>query len=64
MVSFWGQKTLSVWGRLDITQGHINSQIFHNRKSHDFDSHECGGAKVKGVEETTGVEADSVNSMG
>lgn len=39
-------------------------KIFHNKKSHDFDSHECGGAKVKGVEETVGVEADSVNSMG
>lgn len=51
-------------GSLDITQGHINRQIFHNRKSHDFDSHERGGAKVKGVEETVGVEADSVNSMG
>lgn len=41
-----------------------HQQIFHNRKSHDLDSHERGGAKVKGVEETVGVEADSVNSMG
>lgn len=37
-------------------------KIFHKRKS--LDSHECSGAKVKGVEETVGVEADSVNSMG
>lgn len=36
----------------------------HNRKSHDFDSHEGRGAKVKGVEETAVVEADSLNSMG
>lgn len=41
-----------------------HQQIFHNRKSHDLDSHERGGAKVKGVEGTAGVEADSVNSMG
>lgn len=40
-----------------------HQQIFHNRKSHDFDSHEHGGAKVKGVEETAGEEADSANSM-
>lgn len=39
-------------------------KIFHKRKSHDFDSHERSGAKVKGVEETVGVEADSLNSMG
>lgn len=29
-----------------------------------LNSLECGGAKVKGVEETAGVEEDSVNSMG
>lgn len=40
-----------------------HQQIFHNRKSHDFDSHEHGGAKVKGVEETAGEEVDSANSM-
>lgn len=40
------------------------STIFHNRKSHDFYSHERGGAKAKGVEETAGVEADSANSTG
>jgi len=49
---------------MDLTQGHINSRIFHNRKSHDFDSQVCGGAKVKGVEETAGVAEGSVNSMG
>lgn len=43
----------------------INQQLeIHNRKSHDFDSHEGRGAKVKGVEETAVVEADSLNSMG
>lgn len=61
-VSFRGQKAVSVeqFGHHPRT----HQQIFHNRKSHDLDSHERGGAKVKGVEETVGVEADSVNSMG
>lgn len=39
-------------------------QIFHQKKSHDFDSLEHGGAKVKGVEEIAGEEADSADSMG
>lgn len=63
MVSLTSQKTVSVavWmSPKDIS----TVEIFHKRKSHDFDSHECGGAKVKGVEETVGVEEDSVNSMG
>lgn len=29
-----------------------------------LDSHECGGAKAKGVEGRVEVEEDSVNSMG
>lgn len=61
-VSFRGQTTVSVGS--PGYQPRTHKQIFHNRKSHDFDSHECGGAKVKGVEETVGVEADPVNSMG
>lgn len=61
--SFRGQKTLSLgqFGYHPRTyQQSDNSTI----KSHDFDSHECSGAKVKGVEETVGVEADPLNSMG
>lgn len=50
-----------MWDILDINQRH---NIFHNKKSHDFDSHEHGGAKVKGEEETAGVEVDSANSTG
>lgn len=62
MVSFRGQKTVSVeqFGYHPRT----HPQIFHNRKSHDLDSHERCGAKVKGVEETVGVEAGSAYSMG
>lgn len=52
------------WARgcMDITQGHVNGLIFHNKKSHD--SLVCSGAKAKGVEETAVVEVDLVDSMG
>lgn len=61
MVAFKESKTVAVWMSPKDTS---TVKIFHHTKSHDVDSHVCGGAKVKGVEETVGVEADSINSMG
>lgn len=45
-------------------KGHTSNNRYSITESHMvLDSHECGGAKAKGVEGRVGVEADSVNSM-